>query len=91
MDHTGGGTQVEERGGGGGLLAKSCPTLVSVACQAPPSMSMGFSRQEYWSGLPFPSHEVGGGQYNFRLAGSLGNFTQASGATWRKIWEVQPD
>ena len=25
----------------------------AVACQAP--MSMGFSRQEYWSGLPFPS------------------------------------
>ena len=25
----------------------------SVAYQAPPSM--GFSRQEYWSGLPFPS------------------------------------
>ena len=25
----------------------------SVACQAP--LSMGFSRQEYWSGLPFPS------------------------------------
>ena len=24
-----------------------------VACQAP--LSMGFSRQEYWSGLPFPS------------------------------------
>ena len=23
-----------------------------VACQAPPSM--GFSRQEYWSGWPFP-------------------------------------
>ena len=28
-------------------------TLWSVACQAP--LSMGFSRQEYWSGLPFPS------------------------------------
>ena len=27
-------------------------TLWMVACQAPPSM--GFSRQEYWSGLPFP-------------------------------------
>ena len=27
----------------------------SVAYQAPPSM--GFSRQEYWSGLPFPSPE----------------------------------
>ena len=43
-------------GGGGGLVAKLCQTLVTpwtVACQAPPSM--GFSRQEYWSGLPLPS------------------------------------
>ena len=40
----------------GGLVTKSCPTLETswtVACQAP--LSMGFSRQEYWSGLPFPS------------------------------------
>ena len=28
-------------------------TLWTVACQA--SLSMGFSRQKYWSGLPFPS------------------------------------
>ena len=28
-------------------------TLWTVAYQAPPSM--GFSGQEYWSGLPFPS------------------------------------
>ena len=28
-------------------------TPLTVACQAP--LSMGFSRQEYWSGLPFPS------------------------------------
>ena len=27
--------------------------LWTVACQAP--LSMGFSRQEHWSGLPFPS------------------------------------
>ena len=27
-------------------------TLWTVACQAP--LSMGFSRQKYWSGLPFP-------------------------------------
>ena len=43
-------------GGGGGLVAKLCPTfaiLWTEACQAP--LSMGFSRQEYWSGLPFPS------------------------------------
>ena len=42
--------------GGGGLVSKSCPTLATpwtVACQAP--LSMGSSRQEYWSGLPFPS------------------------------------
>ena len=41
---------------GGGLVAKSCPTLVTpwtVACDVP--LSMGFSRQEYWSGLAFPS------------------------------------
>ena len=37
-------------------VAQSCPTLCdlwTVAHQAPPSM--GLSRQEYWSGLPFPS------------------------------------
>ena len=28
-------------------------TLWTVSHQAP--LSMGFSRQEYWSGLPFPS------------------------------------
>ena len=39
-----------------GLVTKSYPTLVipwTVTCQTP--LSMGFSRQEYWSGLPFPS------------------------------------
>ena len=30
-----------------------CVTLWTVTCQAP--LSMGFSRQDYWSGLPFPS------------------------------------
>ena len=29
-----------------------CETLWTVACQAP--LSVGFSRQEYWSGLPLP-------------------------------------
>ena len=39
-----------------GLVAKSCLTLEipwTIACQVP--LSMGFSRQEYWSGFPFPS------------------------------------
>ena len=51
--------------GGGGLVAKSCPILAiperldcsnlswTVVLQVP--LSMGFSRQEYWSGVPFPS------------------------------------
>ena len=41
--------------GGGGLVAQSCLTHCkpTVALQAP--LSMGFSRQEYGSGLPFPS------------------------------------
>ena len=30
-----------------------CDPMESVAYQAP--LSMGFSRQDYWSGLPFPS------------------------------------
>ena len=41
---------------GGGLVIKLCQALEtpwSVAHQAP--LSMGFPKQEYWSGLPFPS------------------------------------
>ena len=40
------------------LVTQSCPTLVTpwtVFRQAP--LSMGFSRQEYWSGVPRPSPE----------------------------------
>ena len=36
-------------------VAQSCPTLLypwTAAFQTPPSM--GFSRQEYWSGVPYP-------------------------------------
>ena len=36
---------------GGGLVAKLPPTLATL-CQA--TLSMRFSRLEYWSGLPFP-------------------------------------
>ena len=38
---------------------QSCPTLAilwTIACQAP--LSMGYSRQEYWSGLPLPSPDL---------------------------------
>ena len=40
-------------------------TLWTVACQAP--LSVGFPRQEYWSGLPFPSP---------------GDFSQSRDHTW---------
>jgi len=42
--------------GGGGLVAKSCPspaTLWTGARQAP--LCLEFSRQGYWNGLSFPS------------------------------------
>ena len=39
------------------IVSESCPTLCDpmdcIACHA--SLSMGFSRQEYWIGLLFPS------------------------------------
>ena len=39
------------------LVSQSCLSVTpwTVACQAPQSMEFKFSRQEYWSGLPFPS------------------------------------
>ena len=40
-------------------VTQSCPTLCdlwTVACQTP--LSIGFSRQEYWSGLPCPPQRI---------------------------------
>ena len=37
-------------------LLQSCPTLCNPVDGSPPAPpSLGFSRQEHWSGLPFPS------------------------------------
>ena len=36
-------------------MSDSSVTPWTVACQGP--LSMGFSRQEHWSGLPYPSPE----------------------------------
>ena len=51
-------------------VARSCPTLSdpwTAAYQAPPSM--GFSRQEYWSGVPLPSPHalLGSGNWSKRV------------------------
>ena len=38
---------------------QSCQTLCNpMDCSLPVSVSMGFSRQEYWSGLPCPPPET---------------------------------
>ena len=43
-------------GGCGGLVARLCLTFCDpMGCSLPGSFSMGFPRQEYWSGLLFPS------------------------------------
>ena len=37
------------------LVAQSCPTLCDpMDCILPAPLSIGFSRQEYWSGFPCP-------------------------------------
>ena len=38
------------------LVVQSCPTLCNAMdCSLQTPLSMKFSSQEYWSGLPFPS------------------------------------
>ena len=40
----------------GDLVTQSCLTLCDpMDCSLRGPLSMGFSRQEYWSGLPFPT------------------------------------
>ena len=39
-------------------VAQACPTFFDpMDCSPPGSLSMEFSRQEYWSALPFPTPE----------------------------------
>ena len=57
---------------------QSCPTLCDpIDHQAP--LSLGFSRQEYWSGLPFPSpvHESEKSKYLSRVRLSATPWTAA--------------
>ena len=55
-------------------VAQSCLTLATpwtAAHQAP--LSMGFSRQEYWSGVPLPSPSVGAVRQNYQILETGGN------------------
>ena len=67
-------------------LLQSCPTLCNpMDCSLPATLSMGLSRQEYWSGLPCPSSgdlPNPGIEPRFCIAGRF--FT-----IWA-TWEAQP-
>ena len=55
-------------------VAKSCPTLSDpMDCSLPGSSVLGFSRQEYWSGVPLPS------PLSEASTALLGNDAKASG------------
>ena len=42
---------------------QSCPTLCDPIDSSPPGSSMGFSRQDYWNGVPLPSPLLTLGEY----------------------------
>ena len=58
------------------VVSDSFSSLWTVAHQAP--LSMGFSRQEYWNGLPFPSP----GSYLFLRLKFFSPTLRQQGATW---------
>ena len=69
----------------GGLVTKSCPTLATpwtIACQAP--LSMAFSRQEYWSGLLFPSPSTIYIIVNKKLVNKLWKLIK-----WHTMWSLK--
>ena len=62
-------------------------TLWTIALQAP--LSMGFSRQEYWSGLPFPSPgnlPDPGIKPAFLMSPALESRFFTTSATWEVPW-----
>ena len=49
-------------------VAQSCPTLSDpMDCSLQASPSVGFSRQEYWSGVPLPSPKDSLEEYKYKF------------------------
>ena len=64
-------------------VAQLCLTLVSAAHQAPPSM--GFSKQEYWSGVSLPSPQICSTDLQKQF---LATFMQAFQKLEKELWRV---
>ena len=65
----------------------------TAAYQAPPSM--GFSRQEYWSGVPLPSprrgeSDVKGRRGRLRRRGQRKEWGKEQAGKTREVWESEP-
>ena len=58
----------------------------TAAYQAPPSM--GFSRQEYWSGVPLPSPNLGTVWFNWLLCLGCHRWMSRSWLAWNLIWRI---
>ena len=64
------------------VCAQSCLTATSrtVAHQAPQSKE--FSRQEYWTGLPFPTHQLNGHELEQTLGHAEGEGSLVCCSPW---------
>ena len=72
------------------LVAKSCPTFGTVTHQAP--LSMGFLKQEYWSGLPFyfPGDLPNPGiKPTFLVSSALAGGFFTTSATWEGPYRIR--
>ena len=72
------------------LVAKSCPTFGTVTHQAP--LSMGFLKQEYWSGLPFyfPGDLPNPGiKPTFLVSSALAGGFFTTSATWESPYRTR--
>ena len=69
------------------LVTKSCPTFLwhhgTTACQSP--LSMGFSRQEFWSGVPIHSPGDVPNSGVKSLSSCIGRWILYHWATWEAI------
>ena len=65
---------------------QSCPTL----CWTPGSPSLGFSRQEHWSGLPFPSPKRESEKWKWKVKVKSLSHVRPSVIPWTVAFQAPP-